>query len=34
MKGDIQIKSKPGKGMSADIQFPLEESSELPSISK
>lgn len=32
MKGNIQIKSKPGEGMSAIIQFPLEESSELPSL--
>jgi len=25
MKGDIQIQSKPGEGMTASIQFPLEE---------
>jgi PAS domain S-box-containing protein len=29
MKGDILIKSKPGHGMSADIQFPLEENTEI-----
>jgi PAS domain S-box-containing protein len=29
MKGDISIKSKPGQGMSAFIQFPIKENSEL-----
>ncbi len=29
MKGDIEIKSKPGKGMRAFVRFPLEEKSEL-----
>jgi PAS domain S-box-containing protein len=34
MKGNIQIKSKPGEGMNAFIQFPLEENSELQSVFK
>lgn len=33
MKGEIQIKSKPGEGMNAFIKFPLEEISELQSVS-